>query len=76
MTEPKKAPGTPQDGNRPIGSESDEDRYRAEAAAYIAELTGSLATMARKHDLAALGFILEMAQLEAENANRYVRGRR
>ena len=73
MTEPKRSP---QDGSRPIGSESDEDRYRAEAAAYIAELTASLAAMARKHDLAALGFILEMAQLEAENANRHVRGRR
>lgn len=75
MTEPKKAPGSPRNGNRPIGPESDEDRYRCEAAAYIAELTASLANMARKHDLAALGFILEMAQLEAENANRHVRGR-
>ena len=76
MTEPKPAPESSQDGDRPIGPESDEDRYRSEAAAYIAELTRSLANMARKHDLAALGFILEMAQLEAENANRYVRGRR
>lgn len=76
MTDTKKAVGSPQDGNQPIGPETDEDRYRAEAAAYIAELTASLARMARKHDLAALGFILEMAQLEAENANRHVGGRR
>ena len=63
-------------GERPIETESDEQRRRAEATAYIAEMTGNLANMARKNGLGALGFILEMAQLEAENANRHVRGRR
>ena len=38
------------------------------AAAYVAELSRDLAAIARHHGLDALGFILEMAQLEAENA--------
>jgi hypothetical protein len=43
---------------------------RAEAAAYIAELTTDLALMARKHGLDSLGYILEMAKMEAENLTR------
>lgn len=46
------------------------------AAAYIAELSRDLAQIARRHGLDALGYILDMAQLEAENANRQVNGRR
>jgi hypothetical protein len=49
-------------------SRRDEDRYRADAASYIAELSKSLAAMARNHRLDTLAFILEMAQLEAEDA--------
>ena len=45
-------------------------RDRAAAAAYVAELTADLAAIARQHGLDALGYILEMAQLEAENAAR------
>jgi hypothetical protein len=49
---------------------------RADAAAYIADLTAELATLARQHGLDALGYILDMARLEAENATRHVSGRR
>ncbi|MGZ9103932.1 MAG: hypothetical protein ACXW3Y_13825 [Rhodoplanes sp.] len=38
----------------------------AEAAAYIADLSLDLAQIARRHGLDALGFILDMAHLEAE----------
>jgi hypothetical protein len=46
------------------------------AAAYVAKLTADLASIARRHGLDALGYILEMARLEAENATRHVNGRR
>jgi hypothetical protein len=36
------------------------------AAAYIAEMSSNLAQIARRHGLNALGFILDMARLEAE----------
>ncbi len=49
---------------------------REAAAAYVAELAGNLAAIARHHGLDALGFILEMARLEAENAMRNINGRR
>ena len=48
----------------------------AAAAAYVAELAGNLALIARRHGLDALGYILDMARLEAENATRHVNGRR
>jgi hypothetical protein len=38
----------------------------AAAAAYIADLSTDLALIARRNGLDALGFILEMARLEAE----------
>jgi hypothetical protein len=46
--------------HEPISSEA--------AAAYVAELSAELASLAREHGLDALGFILDMARLEAENA--------
>ncbi len=49
---------------------------RQAAAAYVAELSRDLALIARRHGLDALGFILEMARLEADNATRHVNGRR
>jgi hypothetical protein len=55
--------------------DEDEARYRQEAAEYIADLTGTLADMARKHGLDALSFILNMAKLEAQNATRHLEGR-
>jgi len=43
------------------------DRIAAgEAAAYIAEISSDLAQIARRHGFDALGFILDMARLEAE----------
>jgi hypothetical protein len=41
---------------------------RTAAAAYIADLTGGLAQMARHHGFSTLGYLLDMAKLEAENA--------
>jgi hypothetical protein len=49
---------------------------RAATADYIAELSTELANLARQHGLDALGYILDMARLEAENATRHVNGRR
>jgi hypothetical protein len=48
---------------------------RAAAASYVAELSAELANLARQHGLDALGYILDMARLEAENATRHVNGR-
>jgi len=47
---------------------------RSEAAQYVAELTGDLAVLARRHGLTTLGYILDMARLEAENETRLGRG--
>jgi len=69
MTDPLRAPDAAEIEER------DEARARIDTAVYIAELTANLAGMARKRGLDALGFILEMAQLEAENATRHVEGR-
>ena len=49
---------------------------RAAAAGYLAEQSADLAAIARQHGLDALGYILDMARLEAENATRHVSGRR
>jgi hypothetical protein len=49
---------------------------REAAAAYLAELTGDLAAIARRHGLDALGYLLDMAKLEAENATRHMNRRR
>jgi hypothetical protein len=48
---------------------------RAAAANYVAELSAELASLARQHGFDALGYILDMARLEAENATRHVNGR-
>ena len=50
--------GAPQDGNREA------------VIAYLAALSGDLAALAREHGLDTLGYILEMARLEAENTKR------
>jgi hypothetical protein len=49
---------------------------RTAAANYVAELSAELAVLARQHGLDALGYILDMARLEAENVSRHVNGRR
>jgi hypothetical protein len=40
---------------------------RTDAAAYIADLAGSLAQIARQHRMSTLAYLLDMAKLEAEN---------
>ena len=47
----------------------------AQAAAYVAELAGELASIARRHGLDTLGYILDMAKLEAQNATTAGGGR-
>jgi hypothetical protein len=42
---------------------------RAHAASYIASMTEELATIAKRHGLDTLGYLLEMARLEAENGS-------
>ncbi len=49
---------------------------REEAAAYVADLTSDLALIARRHGLDTLGYLLDMAHLEAENSLRHINGRR
>jgi hypothetical protein len=49
---------------------------RVAAANYVAELSAELAELARQHGLDALGYILDMARLEAENNTRCINGRR
>lgn len=43
------------------------ERDQNEAAAYIADLTANLASMARQHGLGTLGYLLEIARMEAEH---------
>jgi len=47
-------------------AQGSEEMSPAEAATYVADLAGDLASIARRHGLDALGYILEMAKLEAE----------
>lgn len=42
----------------------------AAVANYVAAMSGDLAVMARRHGLQTLGYLLEMARLEAENLTR------
>ena len=51
-----------------------QDRTAA-AANYVAALSGDLASIARSHGLDTLGYLLDMARLEAENATRASNGR-
>ena len=48
---------------------------RVAAADYVADLTGELANLARQHGLDTLGFLLDMARLEAQNTARHLNGR-
>jgi hypothetical protein len=47
---------------------------RDAAADYVAELSAELARLARSHGLDTLGYILDMARLEAENTRRHLNG--
>jgi hypothetical protein len=56
--------------NAPMPAIPEEPADPIATAAYVAELTGNLAYMARREGLETLSFILEMAKLEAENCAR------
>ena len=45
-------------------------RDRDQVAAYVADLTGELALVARRHGLDTLAYLLDMARLEAESTAR------
>ncbi|HXF87286.1 MAG TPA: hypothetical protein VNK48_02895 [Xanthobacteraceae bacterium] len=49
-----------------LGPVQDRDAF----AAYVAEVSGELAVTARQHGLEALGYLLEMAHMEARTAAR------
>ena len=53
-----------------------EDCDPAAVANYLATMSAGLAVMARRSGLDVLGYLLDMARLEAENATRHVNGRR
>jgi len=55
-------------------SEPPDDNDRTAVANYVATLSADLAAMARRHGLQTLGYILDMARLEAENESRQGRG--
>jgi N-methylhydantoinase B/oxoprolinase/acetone carboxylase alpha subunit len=57
--------------NHPVQAEGDE---RAQVAIYVASMSADLANMARRAGLDALGYLLEMVRLEAENAARHMPG--
>ena len=44
---------------------------RLATANYVATLSGDLANLARHHGMATLGYLLDMAKLEAENVVRH-----
>lgn len=52
------------------------DSDTSAAAAYVAEMSASLAELARRHGLEALGYLLDMAREEAEHNARPVEGGR
>jgi hypothetical protein len=60
---------------RPADLDREVDDGRA-AAAYVAELSAGLAAIARRHGLDTLGYILDMAQEEAQHNAGLIGGRR
>jgi hypothetical protein len=51
-------------------STANEPGSRAAVASYVATISADLAAMARRQGLETLSYLLEMARLEAESANR------
>jgi hypothetical protein len=61
----------PNDGRRSLGAELAVNGRplcgdKAAAAAYIAELTSTLAALARSQDIETVAYLLDLARLEAE----------
>jgi hypothetical protein len=57
-------------GRKPRASEPAGDGGPDEAARYLAAAVADLGLIARRHGLDTLGFLLEMAQMEAEDIVR------
>ncbi len=53
---------------------NEEGDQKTQTAAYIASLTGELASIARRSGLNTLGYLLDMAKLEAEQLARLESG--
>ena len=51
-----------------------DDEERTKTADYVATLASDLAAIARRHRMDTLGYLLDMARLEAENEGRNGRG--
>jgi hypothetical protein len=51
-----------------------DEEDRTEAANYVATLAADLAAIARRHRMDTLGYLLDMARLEAENEAQNGRG--
>jgi hypothetical protein len=51
-----------------IGKPEPDEGDRAATAAYVASLVADLSTLARKQKLDTLGYLLDMARLEAEGS--------
>lgn len=62
--------------SRDRSQDSHEACRRTEMASYIGNLAGDLAVMVRKSGLETLGFLLEMARMEADNTVRHGGGGR
>jgi hypothetical protein len=56
--------------NRAKDRLSAEDDGARSAISFVAELTGELSSIARRHRFDALAYLLDMAKLEAENIRR------
>lgn len=52
------------------------DSDTGETAAYLAEMSASLADIARRHGLETLGYLFDMAREEADNNARSLEGGR
>ena len=52
---------------------SGNDGNQTAVATYVATMSADLASIARQHGLETLGYLLEMARLEAETVSRHVR---
>jgi hypothetical protein len=50
-----------------------ENGSQTAVATYVATLSADLASIARQHGLQTLGYLLEMARLEAETVSRHER---
>jgi len=52
-------------------SANEKPNNRLATANYVATLSGDLAALARHHGMPTLGYLLDMARLEAENVVRH-----